>query len=434
MAFLEWRREVTPTQWRAFFAAYLGWLLDGFDFTIITFLLVDIQRSFTVNAALAGALGTVTLMFRLVGGIASGTAADRWGRKFPLMFSILWYSLFAFMGGFSTSYRMLFMFRALFGIGMGGVWAAGMPLAIEHWPVHLRGRVSGMLQSGYSTGFLLSALTFSFIYPLVNTRPDFGWRVMLWIGVLPALLVLWIMRRVSESPVWLDRQKDLRSRQQRSEIALPRLFKPDLIATTIHASLVMSALLCFYYSVTFWYPTLIAKMGRPTLPYLVALNVGTMLGNLTWGHFSETRLGRRGAATIATLGGIAVIPLYVFASQGAMLLVGGFVMGLFGVGNFGVVPSYLNERFPTAARAAGAGLAYHTGAAASSLMPFIVGAMQDRGVALANAMAYCIAVTGALVLFFIWIGPETRGRILTDDETPAAAPVETRRRQLAIKN
>src|SRR5262245_25460610 len=186
-----WRRQVTPDQWRAFWAAYLGWLLDGFDFTIITFLLVDISRSFTVNSALAGALGTVTLMFRLVGGLAAGAAADRWGRKSPLIVSILWYSLFAFLGGFSTSYGVLFTMRALFGIGMGGVWAAGMPLAIEHWPAHLRGRVSGMLQSGYSTGFILSTLVYSFLYPLVNHRSDFGWRVMLWIGILPALLTLW---------------------------------------------------------------------------------------------------------------------------------------------------------------------------------------------------------------------------------------------------
>ena len=128
---LAWRREITRDQWRAFFAAYLGWLLDGFDFTIITFLLVDISRTFTVSQALAGALGTVTLMFRLVGGIGAGTAADRWGRKGPLMFSILWYSIFSFLGGFSTSFRMLFAIRALFGIGMGGVWAAGMPLTLE---------------------------------------------------------------------------------------------------------------------------------------------------------------------------------------------------------------------------------------------------------------------------------------------------------------
>src|SRR4051812_24588310 len=141
---LEWRREVTPAQWRAFFAAYLGWLLDGFDFTIITFLVVDIGRTFGVSSALGGALGTITLMFRLLGGLAAGSAADRWGRRLPLMASILWYSTFAFLGGFATSYRVLFLFRALFGIGMGGVWTSGMPLAIEHRPPHLRGRVSGM--------------------------------------------------------------------------------------------------------------------------------------------------------------------------------------------------------------------------------------------------------------------------------------------------
>jgi SHS family lactate transporter-like MFS transporter len=405
-------REVTGDQWRAFFAAYLGWLLDGFDFTIITFLLVDIQRSFTVNSALAGALGTVTLMFRLAGGIGAGTAADRWGRKGPLMFSILWYSLFAFFGGFSTSYRMLFAFRALFGIGMGGVWAAGMPLAIEHWPPRLRGMVSGMLQSGYSTGFMLSAFMYQFVYPLVGDRPDLGWRVMLWLGVLPALLVFWIMARVKESPVWLERQRTL-GPGRHEPLAVLQLFRARLRGTTIHASLVMAAFLCFYYSITFWYPTLIGRMHRSTLPFLVALNFGTMLGNLVWGRLSETAFGRRGAASIATTGGVLAIPLFLFSDTTLPLLTGAFITGMFGAGNFGVIPGYLSERFPTVARAAGAGLAYHVGAAASSLMPFLVGAMQDRGVDLASAMAGCIAVTGTLVVMLLWLGPETRGRELT---------------------
>src|SRR5258705_6403979 len=133
-----WYRDVTATQWKAFIGAYMGWVLDGFDFTIVTFLLVDIQRSFTVDKALAGALGTITLIFRVAGGIGAGTAADRWGRKGPLMFSILWYSLFSFLGGFSTSYRMLFAIRWLFGIGMGGVWGARLPLPPEHGPAHRR--------------------------------------------------------------------------------------------------------------------------------------------------------------------------------------------------------------------------------------------------------------------------------------------------------
>src|SRR5438128_8973492 len=209
-----WYRDVTRDQGMAFVGSYLGWMLDGFDYTILTFLLVDIQRSFAVNATLAGLLGQITLMFRVAGGIGAGTAADRWGRKGPLMFSILWYSAFAFLSGFSTSYGMLFTCRALFGIGMGGVWAAGMPLTLEHWPARLRGTASGMMQSGYSLGFLLSSLVYQFGYPLVN-RSNMGWRVMLWIGILPAFLVLFIMKGVTESPVWLDRQRHLNEHKQR---------------------------------------------------------------------------------------------------------------------------------------------------------------------------------------------------------------------------
>src|SRR5215831_19011467 len=215
-------RDVTATQWKAFAGAYLGWVLDGFDFTIITFLLVDIQRSFTVDKALAGLLGTITLIFRVAGGIGAGTAADRWGRKGPLMFSILWYSAFSFLGGFSSSYRMLFAIRALFGIGMGGVWAAGMPLTLEHWPPHLRGTASGLLQSGYSVGFVLSSMVFQFGYPFVSGHGDRGWRTMLWIGILPALLVFWIITSVRESPVWLERRRHLDEAHERDTLSLAR--------------------------------------------------------------------------------------------------------------------------------------------------------------------------------------------------------------------
>src|SRR5213593_2085586 len=172
-----WYRQVNATQWRAFWATFLGWVLDGFDFTILTFILVDIQQSFTVDRALAGALGTVTLFTRLIGGVAAGTAADRWGRRLPLMVSILWFSLFAFLSGFSTSYTMLFALRALFGIGMGGEWAAGMPLVLEHWPTRYRGLASGLLLGGWYWGYLLAAVAFQFIYPLFSAAPDVGWRV-----------------------------------------------------------------------------------------------------------------------------------------------------------------------------------------------------------------------------------------------------------------
>ncbi len=269
-----WLREVNKTQWNAFFAAFLGWTLDAFDFTIVSFLLVDIQNSFSVSKTLLGTIGSVTLFCRVIGGIGAGTAADRWGRKAPLMFSILWFSAFAFLSGLSTSFRMLLLLRALFGIGMGGVWAAGMPLALEHWPARLRGVASGMLQAGYSTGFIISALVFQFGYPLVNTRPDFAWRVMFAIGVVPALLVFYIVSQVKESPVWLERQRHLRDTKTREAVSLTLLFRRNIIGTTLGTSLMMTMFIFSYYSITFWYAPFIIGKGLKPVSFSLLLNIG----------------------------------------------------------------------------------------------------------------------------------------------------------------
>ncbi len=407
---MPWYREVTADQWRAFFACFMGWVLDGFDFTILTFILVDLEHSFTVSKALAGALGTVTLLFRVAGGIGAGTAADKWGRKLPLMFSILWYSLFAFLSGFSTSYAMLFGLRALFGIGMGGVWAAAMPLTIEHWPPHLRGIASGLLQGGWSWGFMLSTLVYTFIYPLVNTRPDFAWRVMFWIGVLPALMIFWIVKQVKESPVWLARQSHLQERRHTDQVSLVRIFRRDLIGVTLQTSILMGAFIFSYHSLTFWYPTFLRTSHVAPLRFLVAFNAGSIAGAFIWGHVSESRLGRRGAAMLAMLGGVATIPLYIMTANTTLLLIGALLMGLTASGAWGVVPSYLTERFPTSVRGVGAGFAYHVGAGLGSFTPVLIGALQDRGMALPHAMMLCITVSCLLVTFMMWIGPETRGR------------------------
>ena len=225
-----WYRQVSAQQWKTFLTTFTAWTLDSFDFTILTFVLIDIQQSFSVNRALAGLLGTVTLLFRVVGGIGAGTLADRYGRKGPILFSIAWYTVFAFLSGLSTSYVMLFAFRGLFGIGMGGMWAAGMPLALEHWPAKLRGIASGILQGGYSAGFLLSSLVYQLGYPLISDRPEWAWRLMLWAGVGPGLMIFALMRRVPESPVWLERQRELRAQgvKQRLSLGAPLRSRPDL--------------------------------------------------------------------------------------------------------------------------------------------------------------------------------------------------------------
>lgn len=417
-----WFRQVGRDQWRAFLATFLGWLLDGFDFTILTFVLIDIQHSFTVDRALAGALGTVTLFARLIGGVAAGTAADAWGRKRPLIFSILWFSIFACLSGFSTSYAMLFALRALFGVGMGGEWAAGMPLVLEHWPPHLRGLASGLLQGGWYWGFILSAATFQFIYPFFDGAPDLGWRVMFWVGILPALFTLWIRAKVPESPVWIERQRRLREMpREKAGMGAPpgepgmsvmRIFRSDLIGTTTQTAILMSAFMFSYYSISYWYPTFLRESARPAFSYILALNVGAIVGMALWGQLSETRLGRRGAVALAATLGVMAIPLYLYGEGTAGLWAGALLMGSCGSGIWGMAPSYLSERFPTAARGVGLGFAYHAGAAIGAMTPALVGALQDRGMRLTDAMAVCIGISGLLVASMIWMGPETRGRHL----------------------
>ena len=395
---LPWYRQVSSQQWKAFSITFFAWVLDSFDFTILTFVLADIQQSFSVNKALAGLLGTVTLLFRVVGGIGAGTAADKWGRKGPILFSIAWYTLFALLSGASTSYTMLFAFRGLFGIGMGGMWAAGMPLALEHWPQHLRGIASGILQGGYSTGFLLSSIVFQFGYPLVSHRPEIAWRVMTWAGVIPALITLAMMWKVPESPIWLEQQRKRAAEGGRQRLSLARLFDRDLFAVTIHTSLLMGAFVSMYQSTTFWYPTLLAQKHLPPLWYMVALNAGGAIGSIAFGALSERWGGRRGAATLGMVIGILSVPLFLFSEGAAMLVLGAWMIGFFASGAWGIVPGYLAERFPTEARGVGTGFAYHVGVGLASQAPFLIGRLQDGGMDLSRAMAACIATAGVFVV------------------------------------
>jgi SHS family lactate transporter-like MFS transporter len=237
---------------------------------------------------------------------------------------------------------------------------------------------------------------------------------MFWTAIPPAVLTLWVLAGVPESPVWLEHQQRSRAAphyaQNESSISLLRIFRRDLLATTILTTAVMSALMCSGYSLAFWYPTLLRDAGRSTLPYLVAFNLGAIVGVVTWGRISETFLGRRGAITIAALAGTGTIPLYLHGSSDVALCAGALTMGALGGGMFGVVPAYVTEMFPTATRGIGPGLAYHVGAAVASLVPVLMGLMQDRGMPLAEVMRIAIAVTLVLSAGLMWLGPEPRGR------------------------
>lgn len=407
-----WYRQVSASQWKTFVTTFTAWTLDAFDFTILTFVLIDIQQSFSVNRALAGLLGTVTLLFRTFGGIAAGTLADRYGRKGPILFSIAWYTVFAFLSGLSTSYVMLFAFRGLFGIGMGGMWAAGMPLALEQWPARYRGIASGILQGGYSTGFLLSSLVYQLGYPLISDRPEWAWRLMLWAGVIPGLLIFLAMQRVPESPVWLEKQRELAATGARRRLSLGRLFDADLRWVTLHTSVLMGGFTLMYQSTTFWYPTLLTQLKQQPLAFLLLLNAGGLIGSVTLGALSERWGGRRGAATVGVGLGLASAPLFLFSASPPGLLAGAWLIGFMASGAWGIVPGYLSERFPTDARGVGTGFSYHVGVGIGALGPYLIGALQDGGMDLRTAMLWCIATAGVAVLVLLWLGPETRGRQL----------------------
>lgn len=234
-----------------------------------------------------------------------------------------------------------------------------------------------------------------------------------WVGSLPALLVFFILTHVQESPVWLARRGQLKRRNQKDGLSLIKIFRKDLIGTTLQTSILIGACMFSYYSIAFWYPTFLRQSKLSPLQYLVVLNIGGIAGSALWGRVSETKLGRRGAVTLAALIGLLMIPLFVGAHTRQSLLFGAALMGANGVGLWGMIPSYLTERFPSAARAVGPGFAYHFGAALGSLSPILVGALQDQSMRLPSAMAWCMAISLLLVAMIIWLGPETRGRSFT---------------------
>jgi putative MFS transporter len=174
--------------------------------------------------------------------------------------------------------------------------------------------------------------------------------------------------------------------------------------------------MCVYYSVNFWYPTFLIQNNRPVLPYLVAFNIGAIVGTATWGRLSETRLGRRGAVTITLLVGMASLPLYLHATTPLLLGLGALLMGAFGMGVWGMAPAYTNERFPTAVRGVGPGFCYHAGAAIGAVMPWFLGRLQDIGVQLTTGMTFTMLGSGIIAVVLIWLGPETRGRAFTADD------------------
>jgi MFS transporter, SHS family, lactate transporter len=413
-----WWREPTKDQWLAWVAAWLGWTLDAFDFTIFLLIMVPIADAFGVPLIAVTAVFTITLWLRLIGAVGSGWLADRIGRKKPLMISILWYSLCNLAAGLAPSFAVLFFFRALLGIGMGAEWPAGAALAMESWPARSRGFMSGVLQGSWSIGFLLSSAAYGLLYDHI------GWRGLLILGVLPALAVVWIRIYVKEPEVWAENRR--LQREQKKEVRAPLLdiFRWRLLPNTLTACLWMASGFVVYYSVYGMFATHLQKdlhldAAMTAMPIAIA-NLVAFLASGVWGWVAD-RLGRRWAMIIPAAIGLFITPLYLFTADyavvaGAFILQGAFLGAIYGQN-----PSYLSERFPTEVRATASGFCYHQGAIWAGFTGPVL-AILAAGQPSGFAIPMLIATSGAALVFIValLIGPETKGKVLVPQLTLAS--------------
>jgi SHS family lactate transporter-like MFS transporter len=363
---LPWWREPTRAQWSAFSAAWVGWVLDAFDFTIYLLVMQDIAKEFGVSiTAVAGSI-TLTLLVRLAGGAVAGWMADKWGRKLPLMLSLLWFAAFDFAIFFAPTFTWVLILRTLFGFGMGAEWTAGTALAMESWPARSRKIASGLLQAGWPVGFLLAAAVAYFVVPA------FGWRAMFIVAVIPALLVIPIRFMVP------DEMSKAPKKAVTAKSAVSDLAEPAVRRMLILGSLVMALGFIVYYGLTAHYTLMLRtehgiSVSGAMLDVIV-FNLGMLFGVLAAGWVAN-RYGVVTALVAPALLMIPAIPLYVGAVP-ALLPLGAFLGGALGVGYSGVTPVLTTSLFPEHVRARAIGIVYHAGALIAAFVPTAIATLE----------------------------------------------------------
>lgn len=411
---IPWYKEPTKDQWLAWWAAWLGWTLDAFDFTVFLLIMVPIAKEFDVPLTAVTIIFTITLWMRLIGATASGWFADRIGRKKPLMVAILWYSVCNFIAGFSPTFWFLLLFRALLGIGMGAEWPAGAALSMETWPARSRGFMGGLLQGSWGIGFLLSSIVYGLLYSYI------GWRGMLWIGILPALSVFYVRSFVKEPDVWVENQRLQREENRQVHAPLFSIFKRGLLGNTLSACWWMASGFVTYYSVNALFATHLQKdlgLSPAMVATPIALaNIAVFVASGWWGWLAD-RIGRRWAMIIPALLAVPVAPLYLLTNNLSLIWIGFVLQGMCGGGGMqGLMPTYLSERFPTEVRATASGFCFHQGAVWGGLVAPMLSAIAinyNIGFAIPMLVGTCLgAASFAWALVF---SPETKGKVLAPD-------------------
>ncbi|MDA8255172.1 MAG: MFS transporter [Betaproteobacteria bacterium] len=391
-------RSLTRDQRNAVIASLLGWTLDAFDFFILIFVIHDIASDFKAGVADVTIAILLTLAMRPLGAFLFGWLADRYGRRPVLMIDILCYSVLELASAFAPSLGVLIVLRALYGIAMGGEWGVGASLTMETVPPHARGLISGILQEGYALGYLLAAVVFYALFPLI------GWRGMFMVGVAPALLVLYIRGQVRESPVW-----EAGRHHQIGLFAAVRGRWPFVIYMIV----LMTAFNFLSHGTQDLYPTFLEVQRHFSVHTVGAIavlyNIGALLGGIVFGTLSE-RIGRRYAIVIASLLVLPIIPLWAFATAPLALALGAFLIQFMVQGAWGVVPVHLNELSPDAVRGTFPGFVYQLGnllAAANATIQ--AGIAHAHGGDYAFSLALIAGVVAIAVVLLAGFGPEAKG-------------------------
>ena len=408
---IAWYGLLNPNEKRTLWACFGGWALNSFDFFIFTFALPAIIVALDITRQQAGMITTWTLVASALGGWIAGMLADRYGRVRVLQVTILWFAAFGLLCAFAQEYWQLLAGRMLMGLGLGGEWAVGAVLLGEVIRAKDRGKAVGTMQSGWGIGWGIAALISIAI--LLRLKPDIAWRVLLCIGLLPALLIFYIRRYIHDAAVFDATQKKLRGKRGAANFL--NIFSPALIKTTILMTLLAAGAQGGYYASAWFLEELrntrkIAAMA--TGRYLAAVIVGSIIGYLVSAYLND-RVGRRPTFILfAVCSAACIFALTLLAANDMSVLVLGFLLGLFASGTFSGLGPVMTENFPTAVRGSGQSFSYNAARLLAAGVPGLIAWLIER--ASFNRTIDLIAVAAyGLVIIVAFLLPETKGKVLS---------------------
>ena len=420
-----WFTSMNVRERRTFAACFTGWALDAMDVQLYAVVMPTLIGLWAMSQAQAGTLATAALLFSSVGGWVAGILADRYGRVAVLRLTILWFAFFTFLSGLTQSYEQLLLTRSLQGLGFGGEWAAGAVLMSEVIDKRVRGRAVGTVQGGWSVGYGAAVLLFTIVFSVA--RPEVAWRYLFMLGLIPALLVLWIRRYVEEPDVFTSMKA---TTTERTPLQFVEIFGTALRRRTFLASLLAAGGLGGNYVTLTWLATYLKTvLGLSVLGtggYLGINICGSFFGYVISAHLSDW-LGRRRTFVLMACAAAITVACYTLLplSNIAVLLLG-FPLGFFQSGIIAGMGATFAELFPTRVRATGQGFSYNTGRAVGSFVPTLVGVVAPN-IGLGPAMGICSASSYVLVLLAVALLPETRGRelestVASEARDPIGAP------------